>query len=404
MNIRKSFIAASMTTIMCLSINPVFAVDASTDDHRTNINYYVEESYKWSAPADITFTTNIDSENKTGTVSVLENIIPGGKTLVISIGPDEDFKLTSVEGINRDYEVIKESETLSASSRVLLVPSGTNEDSQELTFTLQGVVGGNVSQKAGRYTGVLNFQASLVDSSSISGTVPSVDMSNINTTYAQGDFSTKGNLVTVNSQQFRVLDVNGTNAKLLAMGSYKDSAFNSSSSPVSFEGVSVQQYAGSLLDREMTNYYNSLPDGVKQAIIDENINQSIYSYQGTVDQITEGAIVEYYADFSDSPADSQKIGLLRKGEISVGARKVYDLDVDDLVSYFGGGWNCKELNQMLFNTSESASRYVGLRSGNYDNGIYTMYADGDLGSVSYGYYGTPDEVRPVFTLDLSLVE
>lgn len=135
----------------------------------------------------------------------------------------------------------------------------------------------------------------------------------------------------------------------------------------------------------MTNYYNSLPEGVKQAIVEENIAQSVYAYQCSLSAITEGAIVEYYSDFSDSPADSQKIGLLRKGEISVGARKVYDLNVDDLVSYFGGGCNCKELNQMLFNTSESVSRYVGLRSGNYNNGIYIMYADGDLGSVSYGY-------------------
>lgn len=142
----KNIAVATLATFMCLTSSIVVkAEDNSADDHSTNINYEVEESYKWEAPADIVFTNNIDTETKGGTVKVLENIIEGNKTLVISIGSGENFKITSLEGIERDYQVLKDSEVLSAGSRVLLIPSGVNDGSQDLDFELKGIVSSNQS-------------------------------------------------------------------------------------------------------------------------------------------------------------------------------------------------------------------------------------------------------------------
>lgn len=163
----KKYLVASLLMLMFLS--PVFAADTSTDDHITNINYEVAESYKWSAPSDFVFTTNVDAEIKTGTVSVMENIVAGGSTLKISIGPDEVFKLTSNEGSTRDYKLLKGSNELSAGSEVLAVPSGINEATQDLNFALQGVVSGNISQVAGTFRGTLNFVANIETVGSGSG-------------------------------------------------------------------------------------------------------------------------------------------------------------------------------------------------------------------------------------------
>lgn len=158
----KNIAVATLATFMCLTSSMiVHAEDNSEDDHSTNLNYEVEESYKWEAPADIIFTNNIDAEAKGGTVKVLENIIAGDKTLIISIGSSENFKITSAEGVERDYRVKKDSEVLSAGSRVLIVPSGTNDGQQDLSFELQGIITGNLAQQAGTYTGTLNFEATL---------------------------------------------------------------------------------------------------------------------------------------------------------------------------------------------------------------------------------------------------
>ena len=289
----KKYFVTSMATLMCLS--PVFAADTPEDDHLTNLSYTVDQSYKWSAPADITFTTNIDRESKTGAISVTENIIAGNETLKISIASDAVFQIKSKEDSIRNYKVLKDSDELSAGSLVLEVPSGRNEATQDLNFELQSVKSGNTSQVAGTYTGTLNFVANIETTGSGNlggsggsggsgggGSTSGIDMSNINvmdgtTTLAAGDFSMKGNLVTINDTQYRVLAVDGTMAKVMSMANDVSSEFNGSKVTVSFGGTDGQKYADSNLDNTMTNYYNSLPSAIQNAIVEQNINQSMYS-------------------------------------------------------------------------------------------------------------------------------
>ncbi len=134
-------------------------VGVSAENDSTQLNYTVESSYTWAAPANITFQNNINSEAKTGTLSVTENIIENGKKLHIIIDPAEDFLLTSTAGDTRTYVVKKGSSPLAAGATVIDVLAGTNTGSQELSFELQSVT----TQKAGTYTGVCNFVASIVN-------------------------------------------------------------------------------------------------------------------------------------------------------------------------------------------------------------------------------------------------
>lgn len=362
---------------MCLCTNFALAQDNSTDDHLTNLTYTVEESYKWSAPSDFVFTTNVDAEIKTGTVSVMENIIAGGSTLKISIGPDEVFKLTSGEGSTRDYKLLKDSNELSAGSEVLAVPSGVNEATQNLNFELQGVVNGNTSQVAGTYTGTLNFVANIETTSST-------------VSVAKGDIVTMSQLgltdVDANADStadtFRVLSVDGTNVKLLAMDSYKSAYFGSNNI-----------YSGSILDTEMTKYYDTLPANVQNAIVAQDINQLTYSKSSSSSESNVLHIADLYSD--DYYYTNTKT-------VNVGNRSVFALGIQDIIDYLGSDITGAQLNEMFFNSSTSVSR-VWLRSANaagtgtnytwYVRGLDGFVAGDDVSSIQ-------PEVRPAFVINL----
>ncbi|MDY2731299.1 MAG: hypothetical protein SOV49_03220 [Erysipelotrichaceae bacterium] len=160
MKIRNKILTSALCLGMVASmVSPVLATDNSTDDHLTNISYTVDETYKWAAPADITFDLNSNTNEKTGTLEVTENVIAGGKKLQIKITDGQEFKITSAEGIKRDYTVTGATAgALSVGSVALEVNAGTNTGSDTLTFALQEVA----VQQAGTYTGVLNFESAIV--------------------------------------------------------------------------------------------------------------------------------------------------------------------------------------------------------------------------------------------------
>lgn len=370
----NKYLVASIATLMCLS--PVFAADTSTDDHSTNLNYTVEQSYKWTAPADITFATNIDTETKSGTVTVIENIIAGNETLKISIDSNAVFQIESAEHSIRNYKVLKDSDELSAGSLVLEVPSGTNEATQDLNFVLQGVVKDNTSQVAGAYTGTLNFVANI----ETTGSTVSVTKGQIVTMSQLGLTDVDANNDSV-TDTFRVLSTDGTNVKLLAMDSYKDAYFDisgiSTYAPTP-EPTGTDTYAGSTLDTEMTNYYNALPANIQSAIVAQDIVQSVYSYSNPM-----------------STAN-------RSSERTVGERYVYALDVDDLISYLGDSYTAIALNQMFFgdDVGASVSRLVWLRSARAGHALSAFGVSGVGGSVGSISVDGQCEVRPAFVLNL----
>lgn len=156
----KKLITLLLSVLMIATCSmTVFAADTSTDDHKTNLSYTVDETYKWAAPADITFDVNENTDSKTGTLEVTENVITGGKKLQIKITDGQEFKITSVEGIKRDYTVTGATAgALSVGGVALEVNAGTNTGSDTLTFALQEVA----VQQAGTYTGTLNFEAAIV--------------------------------------------------------------------------------------------------------------------------------------------------------------------------------------------------------------------------------------------------
>lgn len=203
-----------------------------------------------------------------------------------------------------------------------------------------------------------------------------IDLTNINKSGVVGDFSRKGNLVTINDTQFRVLEVNGTQVKVMSMIDVGNSSFGSSETTL-FGDIEGQSYSGSALDQAMTSYYNNLPTAIKTAIVPHIINQSMYTYPVT---------------------PTNKIG-----EVSVGKRYVYALDIDDILQYLESNCSSYTLNEMFFETKSPVNSLIWLRSVGSSRIDYAFTLYGNNGSLGYSGYRSNYKIRPAFIIDLSLL-
>lgn len=138
---------------------PVFAENTTTGS--TQVNYTVDESYDWTAPADIVFTSNSNgSEVKTGNVNVTKNTIGSCKMLTIGIASDQTFELTDTANSSnkRTFTVKDGSTALSAGSEVLSVEAGTDTASKNLSIQMTSVG----TEVAGTYSGTLRFVSNII--------------------------------------------------------------------------------------------------------------------------------------------------------------------------------------------------------------------------------------------------
>lgn len=229
-----------------------------------------------------------------------------------------------------------------------------------------------------------------------------IDMSNINSNGVIGNFSTKGNLVTINGEQYRVLAVSGTQAKVMSMGESMSTAYNETSLTANFNGTTGQKYQGSTLDQAMATYYNALPSAIQNAIIEQNINQSMYTWSdGTNTSADYSSWFNYPLNESDTSGTNYY--LVRNSEISVGARKVFAPDLDDVIAYLGANASPHAVNQLFFGVSGSVNPGVWLRSAQGNTADYASFAWGYGGDLSGSYYSGSNQGRPTFVLDLSLL-
>lgn len=168
----RKVLAATMAVSMMVPMMGmnVFAADANTTEGTTNVKYKVEESYKWSVPTDITFTsdkTTITTGGTAGTtqdVKVTKNIIPINKKLVISV-TNNDYKIKTTDGASLTYKVSVKgtdeqyTELTGEKKDVLSVDAGTNAGSATLKFVLTK----DSVEKAGTYTGTVSYTSTLAN-------------------------------------------------------------------------------------------------------------------------------------------------------------------------------------------------------------------------------------------------
>ena len=220
--------------------------------------------------------------------------------------------------------------------------------------------------------------------------------------------STKGSIVKMDldgngSKQYRVLSMNGDVAKVMAMYDDLTSVYNSTNMTTTFGSTIAQKYEGSTLDTYLnTTWYNTLSTEAKNAIVPENVVQYCYQYYDEPDTPnTPTYTYQYQYNWSDSDYENAN----NVGNVVVGNRNVFALDLKDIFDYFGKVCiTSNELMTMFWNSTTKVSKYPWLRSSYADDSSNTWRVDGRNGYLNRSDVDYSRVVRPALNLDMSKIQ
>ena len=217
----------------------------------------------------------------------------------------------------------------------------------------------------------------------------------------------KGDLITMNldgtERQYRVLSVNGNVCKVLGMWDDFTSKYNETSTTTNFNGTTAQKYEGSTLDTYLnTTWYNKLSSEAKNAIVPENVVQYCYKYYDEPNTPnTPTYTYQYQYNWNNSDYENAD----NVGNVIVGNRNVFALDLKDIFDYIGKVCiTSDELMTMFWNSTTKVSKYSWLRSSFAGNSDRAWYVNGRYGSLDYGAAPTSRVVRPALNLDMSKIQ
>ena len=217
----------------------------------------------------------------------------------------------------------------------------------------------------------------------------------------------KGDLVNLDldgqgAKQYRVLNINGDVAKVVAMYDTLTSKYNNTSTTTTFGSTTAQKYADSTLDTYLnTTWYNTLKDNVKAAIVPENVVQYCYKYY---DEPNTPNTPTYTYQFQYNWSDSDYNNANNVGNVTVGDRNVFALDLKDIFDYFGKVCiTSNELMTLFFNQTTQVSKYLWLRSSLASTSSRAWNMDG-RGAFGGNYVDSSLVVRPALNLNLNQIE
>ena len=219
----------------------------------------------------------------------------------------------------------------------------------------------------------------------------------------------KGNILSMNldgqgAKQYRVLSMNGDVAKVVAMYDTLTSVYNSTSTTTTFGSTTAQKYESSTLDTYLnTTWYNTLTSATKAAIVPENVIQHCYQYYDEPNTPnTPTYTYQYQYNWSDSNYENAN----DVGNVTVGNRNVFALDLKDIYDYFDKVCiTSDELMTLFWNSTAKVSKYLWLRSSDTDRSSCAWRVRGDYGALDFGNF-VPSSyvVRPALNLNLNQVE
>lgn len=217
----------------------------------------------------------------------------------------------------------------------------------------------------------------------------------------------KGDLITMNldgtERQYRVLNVNGNVCKVLGMWDDFTSVYNETSTTTTFGSTRAQKYEGSTLDTYLnTTWYNTLSSEAKNAIVPENVVQYCYKFY---DEPNTPNTPTYTYQYQFNWSDSDYKNADNVGNVTVGERNVFVLDLKDIFDYMGKVCiTSDELMTMFWNSTTKVSKYPWLRSSYAGNSYNALAVSGDIGSLGYADVANSIVVRPALNLDMSKIQ
>lgn len=221
-------------------------------------------------------------------------------------------------------------------------------------------------------------------------------------------YPVKGDLIELDldgqgAKDYRVLKISGSVAQVMAMYDDLVSRYNETNTTTTFGSTTAQKYEGSTLDTYLnTTWYNTLTNAAKAAIVPKNVVQHCYQYYDEPNTPnTPTYTYQYQYNWSDSDYENAN----DVGNVTIGNRNVFALDLKDIFDYFDKVCiTSDELMTLFWNSTAKVSKYLRLRSSSADSSGYAWSVDGDYGDLNYGdsVYGS-GVVRPALNLDISQI-
>lgn len=217
----------------------------------------------------------------------------------------------------------------------------------------------------------------------------------------------KGDLITMNldgtERQYRVLSVNGNVCKVLGMWDDFTSKYNEKSTTTNFNGTTAQKYEGSTLDTYLnTIWYNTLSSEAKNAIVPENVVQYCYKYY---DEPNTPNTPTYTYQYQNGWSNSNYDNADNLGNVTVGERNVFVLDLKDIFDYFEKVCiTSNELMTMFWNMTHIDTKVISLRSAYANYSASAWIVSTFRGYLMASIAGGANIVRPALNLDMSKIQ
>lgn len=213
----------------------------------------------------------------------------------------------------------------------------------------------------------------------------------------QPSMPAKGDIITLDSKQYRVLKTEGTVAEVLAMYDATDSQIFGSS----------QTYANSDLDTYCnTTFYNSLSSVMQAAIVAKTFQQDSWQWSDG-----SSAIANYAGTYQTT--NNYILSLRSTTFGSSISRKCYVLSCQDVIDYLGVTTSMgaadttltsENIWKMFWNQiSSPGSRNPWTRSSHYGDSVTMNVVSGTRGSTASYSINAASRVRPAFQIDLSKI-
>ena len=225
----------------------------------------------------------------------------------------------------------------------------------------------------------------------------------------QGDILVVGDVIKLEDSEtlYRIVDRRGLNYMLLDISDADTTMFNLVPETIEFSNNIVgQKYAGSLVDVAMRDYYEHLPNNIRDAIIPQEIYQDMWYYGEDGYPIYEG-ILNNGEERAYQVSDSD-------GEAPIGERYCYAMSIAEVLKSLATTTDMNYENTTLrydnlwkmfwFDQKGSIPQFPCLRSAHAKNSLRMFVVDGrdgNLNGISYDYTFL---MRPAFVIDLNMVK
>ena len=211
----------------------------------------------------------------------------------------------------------------------------------------------------------------------------------------------KGDIITLDSKQYRVLKINETVAEVLCM-------YNANSS-IKFDSASSgnNTYAGKNIDTYCNNtFYDDLSAVMKSAIVDKTFTQDSWSRATSVP-------TESHYTGKDKSNTTYYLALANAAFGTSITRHCYCLSIQDVLDYLEATTSMgisdttltsQNIWKMFWNvTTSQSSKYIWLRSANSSYSGRAFYVAGSYGELGSNNVDRIYAARPAFQIDLSKI-